>query len=315
MKIYEVRERTPRLVADLLDIWEVFVRATHHFLSDAEITQIKEYVPQALQGVVHLIIAEDETDGPTAFIGIENNRLEMLFLSPKVRGKGLGKQLLQYAVQDYGVRELTVNEQNPQAVGFYEHLGFQTYKRTEYDEEGNPYPLVYETGVKQEELFMKISEIMEKMIAFSKGNIHDINHFMCVWTYAKTIGELENLDQETQYILEVAAITHDIACPFCREKYGNTNGKYQEKEGMPIVKEFLADTGMSEAQIERVAYLVGHHHTLKDIEGIDYQILIEADYIVNAYESEYSKENIENFIEKVMKTDSGKRITREVFCL
>ena len=84
---------------------------------------------------------------------------------------------------------------------------------------------------------------------------------------------------------------------------------------MPIVKEFLADTGMSEAQIERVAYLVGHHHTLKDIEGIDYQILIEADYIVNAYESEYSKENIENFIEKVMKTASGKRITREVFCL
>lgn len=143
MKIYEVRERTPRLVADLLDIWEVFVRATHHFLSDAEITQIKEYVPQALQGVVHLIIAEDETDGPTAFIGIENNRLEMLFLSPKVRGKGLGKQLLQYAVQDYGVCELTVNEQNPQAVGFYEHLGFQTYKRTEYDEEGNPYPLLY----------------------------------------------------------------------------------------------------------------------------------------------------------------------------
>lgn len=143
MKIYEVRERTPRLVADLLDIWEVFVRATHHFLSDAEITQIKEYVPQALQGVVHLIIAEDETDGPTAFIGIENNRLEMLFLSPKVRGKGLGKQLLQYSVQDYGVRELTVNEQNPQAVGFYEHLGFQTYKRTEYDEEGNPYPLLY----------------------------------------------------------------------------------------------------------------------------------------------------------------------------
>ena len=143
MKTYEVRERTPRLVADLLDIWEASVRATHHFLSDAEITQIKEYVPQALQGVAHLIIVEDETDGPTAFIGIENNRLEMLFLSTKVRGKGLEKQLLQYAVQDYGVRELTVNEQNPQAVGFYEHLGFEIYKRTEYDEEGNPYPLLY----------------------------------------------------------------------------------------------------------------------------------------------------------------------------
>ena len=143
MKIYEVRERTPRLVADLLDIWEVFVRATHHFLSDAEITQIKEYVPQALNGVAHLIIAENDSAEPVAFMGIENIRLEMLFLSPTERGKGLGRQLMQYGIQDYGVRELTVNEQNPQAVGFYEHLGFQTYKRTEYDEEGNPYPLLY----------------------------------------------------------------------------------------------------------------------------------------------------------------------------
>ena len=72
---------------------------------------------------------------------------------------------------------------------------------------------------------MKISQIMEKMIAFSEGNIHDIDHFVRVWNYAKTISELEEIDSETQYILEVAAITHDIACPLCREKYGNTNGK------------------------------------------------------------------------------------------
>lgn len=90
MKIYEVRERTPRLVADLLDIWEVFVRATHHFLSDAEITQIKEYVPQALQGVVHLIIAEDETDGPTAFIGIEITAWKCSFFLRKYEGKVWG---------------------------------------------------------------------------------------------------------------------------------------------------------------------------------------------------------------------------------
>ena len=160
---------------------------------------------------------------------------------------------------------------------------------------------------------MKISEIMEKMIAFSKGNIHDINHFMCVWTYAKTIGELENLDQETQYILEVAAITHDIACPFCREKYGNTNGKYQEKEGMPIVKEFLADTGMSEAQIERVAYLVGHHHTYKDIDGMDYQILVEADFLVNYFEDGLDKEHIKKSAEKIFKTETGKKIVKEMF--
>ena len=71
---------------------------------------------------------------------------------------------------------------------------------------------------------MTIAQIMEKMIAFSEGNIHDITLLSCVWTYAKTIGELEGLDPETQFILEVAAITHDIACPLCRKKYGNTNG-------------------------------------------------------------------------------------------
>ena len=102
-------------------------------------------------------------------------------------------------------------------------------------------------------IMMTIAQIMEKMIAFSEGNIHDITHLSCVWTYAKTIGELEGLDAETQFILEVAAITHDIACPLCRKKYGNTNGSYQEQEGAPLVREFLADTGMTTAQIDRVA--------------------------------------------------------------
>ena len=97
----------------------------------------------AIENVEYLIIAEKEFGEPVAFMGIDSNRLEMLFLSPGVRGKGLGKQLLQYGIETYNIQELTVNEQNPQAVGFYEHMGFQTYKRTEYDEEGNPYPLLY----------------------------------------------------------------------------------------------------------------------------------------------------------------------------
>ena len=135
-----------------------------------------------------------------------------------------------------------------------------------------------------------VSQIMEKMIAFSKGNIHDIDHLIRVWTYAKTIGELEGLDRETQYILEAAAITHDIACPLCREKYGNTN-----------------------AQISRVAFLVGHHHTFTDIDGSDYQILVEADYITNASENGYSEENIRSFMQKIMKTHSGKKLLQDVF--
>jgi hypothetical protein len=159
---------------------------------------------------------------------------------------------------------------------------------------------------------MKISGIMEKMLVFSNGNIHDIDHLIRVWTYAKTIGELEELNQEMQYILEIAAITHDIACALCREKYGNTSGKYQEVEGALMVRDFLKGTGVSEAQVERVAFLVGHHHTLTGIDGMDYQILVEADYIANATENGYSKENVANFLEKVMKTESGKHLLKAV---
>jgi HD superfamily phosphodiesterase len=154
---------------------------------------------------------------------------------------------------------------------------------------------------------------MEKMIAFSDGNIHDIDHFIRVWTYARTIGELENLDRETQFLLEVAAITHDIACPLCRIKYGNTNGKYQEEEGVSMVKEFLSDTGIAEEVIDRVAFLVGHHHTFSGIDGIDYQILIEADYIANATENGYGQENIVNFMQKIMETEGGKQILKAIY--
>ena len=160
---------------------------------------------------------------------------------------------------------------------------------------------------------MTVARIMEKMIAFSEGNIHDIDHLIRVWTYAKTIGELEEVDSETRFTIEVAAITHDIACPLCREKYGNTNGRHQEEEGVPLVRDFLADSGMTETQIDRVAFLVGHHHTFDGIDGPDYQILIEADYIANATENGYSKENVSNFMAKIMKTQSGKRLLTTVF--
>ena len=143
MKIIEITDRTPDLMERLLAVWANSVRATHLFLSDDEIKSIKEYVPQALNGIAHLIIAEDETGRPVAFMGIEDSTLEMLFISPEERGKGLGKRLIQYGIENYAVERLAVNEQNPQAKGFYEHMGFQVYKRTDLDEQGNPYPLLY----------------------------------------------------------------------------------------------------------------------------------------------------------------------------
>ena len=138
---------------------------------------------------------------------------------------------------------------------------------------------------------------------------------MKVYAYAKTIGQCEKVDESTQAILEVAALVHDIACPLCREKYGNTNGKYQEKEGEILAGEFLKDSGYSQDFINRVAYLVGHHHTLDNIEGMDYQILIEADYIVNADESSYSKDNIKNVMEKVFKTKTGIALLKSIYNL
>lgn len=160
---------------------------------------------------------------------------------------------------------------------------------------------------------MTVAEITKKMIEYSNGNLHDINHFMKVYGYAKTISECENIDKDTKEILEVAALLHDIACPLCREKYGNTNGKYQEEEGKILTAEFLKDTGYSEEFINRVVYLVGHHHTLTNIEGMDYQILIEADYLVNADESSYSKENIKNMLEKVFKTSTGSELLKSMY--
>lgn len=143
MKIVEVKERTPDLIKGLLEVWENSVRATHLFLSDSEIQSIKKYVPQALNEVLHLLIAEDESGRAVAFMGVEAGSLEMLFIAPEERGKGLGKRLIQYGIKNYSVEKLTVNEQNPQAKGFYEHMGFQVYKRTDLDEQGNPYPLLY----------------------------------------------------------------------------------------------------------------------------------------------------------------------------
>lgn len=148
MKIIEVKQRTPELIKQLLEIWENSVEATHLFLSSEEIKNIKEYVPQALRAVAHLTILEDEDNQPVAFIGIEGTKLEMLFIKNSERGKGLGKQLLKYSIENYNVNEVTVNEQNSYAKGFYEHMSFITYKRTELDEQGNPYPILYMKLVK-----------------------------------------------------------------------------------------------------------------------------------------------------------------------
>ena len=100
-------------------------------------------MPQALSDISHLVIETDENENPIAFMGIEKNKLEMLFIKDSERGKGIGKQLLNYGINNYNVNELAVNEQNPKAKGFYEYMGFKVFQRNELDDQGNPYPVLY----------------------------------------------------------------------------------------------------------------------------------------------------------------------------
>ena len=143
LKITEVKDRTTSLIEQLLKVWESSAKATHLFLSEDEIENIKKYVPQALKEIPYLTIVVNENQIPIGFMGIAERHLEMLFISHEERGKGLGKELLKYGIEKYLVNDLAVNEQNPLAKGFYEHMGFEVYKRTECDEQGNHYPLLY----------------------------------------------------------------------------------------------------------------------------------------------------------------------------
>ena len=143
MVIVEISNRTEPLIEQLTQIWERSVKATHLFLSDDEITEIKKFVPDTLSEIAHLVIAINEAGDAIGFMGVEDSKVEMLFISPDERGKGLGKAFIEYGIEHFAVNQVTVNEQNPQAIGFYEHLGFSVYNRTDTDEEGRPYPLLY----------------------------------------------------------------------------------------------------------------------------------------------------------------------------
>ena len=160
---------------------------------------------------------------------------------------------------------------------------------------------------------MTVAEAIQKMILLSNGNQHDINHFLKVHAYAATIGACEGLPEDPLQTLELAAIVHDIACPLCREKYGTTNGSYQELEGAPLTREFFAGTDVPAEQLERIVWLVSHHHTLRPIDGIDHQILVEADYLVNAEESGLAEANIRHMGETIFKTGTGKQLLQSLY--
>lgn len=160
-----------------------------------------------------------------------------------------------------------------------------------------------------------IEKLIAEMISCYHGDPRRIQHFMKVHDFARTIGILENLDKETLFTLEAAAVVHDIGIHVSEEKYGSAAGKYQELEGPPLAKEMLTRIGFPESVITRICYLVGHHHTYQDINGWDYQILVEADFLVNLYEDQASGKAAARACETVFRTETGRQFCREMFGL
>lgn len=154
-----------------------------------------------------------------------------------------------------------------------------------------------------------------KMIEYYEGDPKRIQHFVKVHSFAKLIGEGESLSPEELLTLEAAAYVHDIGIRAAEAKFGKCSGKLQEQEGPALAEEMLHSLGFEQSVIDRVSYLVGHHHTYTNVDGKDYRILLEADFLVNLYEDEVSKDGVRSAYEKIFVTETGRHICRTMFDL
>ena len=152
---------------------------------------------------------------------------------------------------------------------------------------------------------MTIGSVITAMIEYMRGDVHQVEHLLTVYGYAKAIGEEEGLDPKTQRTLEIAAVVHDIGIPLAFEKYGSDAGPYQEELGPAEARALLEKLGCDEATIARVCTLVGRHHTYEDVDGPDCRILLEADFLVNASFQKFSREAIEAARKSFFRTETG----------
>jgi len=158
-----------------------------------------------------------------------------------------------------------------------------------------------------------ITDIMMKMLQLSEGNLHDIEHFLKVYAYAKTIGESEGLSLNQQEILEAAAIVHDISCPLCRMKYGSTAGHLQEKESVELCGNFFEEFELDEKTKNTIIEIVSKHHTYSGVKLIEHRILLEADFLVNASEMGCCKEQILAARESFFRTETGIKLLDNIY--
>ena len=142
-RFMKIEPAVPSYFERLVAIWESSVRATHHFLQDSDIAALRPLLLNAYLPNLNVVIARDERGDIHGFLGVDENRIEMLFVDAASRGKGVGSLLLRYAIDHFGANEVDVNEQNPQGIEFYQHRGFVQVGRSELDGQGNPFPLLH----------------------------------------------------------------------------------------------------------------------------------------------------------------------------
>lgn len=157
------------------------------------------------------------------------------------------------------------------------------------------------------------NSILIEMINYYQGDSKRIQHFLKVHSFAKFIAEQENLTPDKLYILEIASLMHDIGIKIAEQKYNSSNGKYQELEGPAPAREILEKLRVDANVIDRVCFLIAHHHTYNNIDNIDYQILVEADFLVNLYEDNCPKQAVENALNRIFKTKTGINLCKTIF--
>ncbi len=153
----------------------------------------------------------------------------------------------------------------------------------------------------------------KEMVQYFGKDVRRVNHAVKVHGFAMVIASGENMDAETSQTLALAALLHDIGIHEAERKHGSTAGKYQELEGPPIARDILSRIGVSDLVIDRVCYLVGHHHSYSIGKGNDFQVLIEADFLVNIFEDAMGKEAIESILRKYFSTETGKYLLKTMY--
>ena len=156
-------------------------------------------------------------------------------------------------------------------------------------------------------------KVMGLAITYNGNDIHQVNHLLKVFSFAHYIGTMENCDARLQTTIEIAALLHDIGIHEAVRKYNSSAGNWQEIEGPPVARELLKDLDLDAAILDRVLFLIGHHHTYTAIDGPDFQILVEADFLVNIFEGGMDEAAVKDIKEKIFRTKSGARLLEQLY--